>query len=242
MPRPGGIAEAEAAARAANAEPWELLPRCWYSIAHLRAVREKIRRACQVDPKFGSRLRDPREHDRGLKSWREEHHPLTELADHKRWPDDARFRWTPNAPADFEVEANGETFGIQCTTAYPVWPHAAGKSPGHTRALERQRVNSGAPTFGGGQPSRPTVRDIRADLQAWRDGIGAALKAKLDSKYDGLRLLIFVGQAWINLFDFGFAEAVTPAVEAHEEAWRGIFHTIYVVDEHDDAFVELTRG
>jgi hypothetical protein len=214
----------------------------WYSLAHLRAVREEIRRECQVDPKFGSRLRDPRGRDGWLKSWREEHYPLTKLADHKHWPDDARFRWTPDAPADFEVEANGETFGIQCTTAYPVWPNAAGKSAGHTRALERQRVNAGAPAFGGGQPSRPTARDIRVDLHAWRDGIGAALKAKLDPKYDGLRLLIFAWRARFELVDFVFAEAVTPAVEAHEEAWRGIFHTIYVVDEDDDAFVEFTRG
>jgi hypothetical protein len=218
-------------------------PSYWYPIAYLRAKKEEIRRACQVNPTFGSSLRDPRGRDLDwLKFWRDEHLPLTKLADHKGWLDDARFRWTPNAPADFEVEANGEAFGIQCTTAYPDWPNAVGKSAGHTRALERQRVNSGAPTFGGGQPSRPTARDIQVDLRAWRDGIGAALKAKLNPKYDGLRLLIFAEGACISLSDFGFAEAVTPAVEAHGAAWRGIFHTIYIMDEPDEAFVQLTRG
>ncbi len=217
-------------------------PSCWYSIAHLRAARDEIRRACQVDPAFGNRLREPRGHDLvWLKPWKEEHLPLTELADRKCWPDDARFRWTPNAPADFDVEADGENFGIQCTTAYPEWPNAVGKSAGHTRALELHHFNSGAPIFGGGQPSQPTARDIRVDLQAWRDGIGFALKAKLDPKYCSLRFLIFAGRAAIDLIDFDFTEAVTPAVEAHGLAWRGIFHAICVVDAQEGAFVELTR-
>jgi hypothetical protein len=217
-------------------------PSCWYSIAHLRAARDEIRQACHVDPAFGSRLREPQGRDRiWLKSWKEEHLPLTELADRKGWLDDARFRWTPDAAADFEVEADSEAFGIQCTTAYPEWPSAVGKSAGHTRALELQRLNSGAPTFGGGQPSKPTARNIRVDLQAWRDGIGTALKAKCDPKYHGLRLLIFAGRAAFDLIDFDFAEAVTPAVEAHGAAWRGIFQAIYVVDSREEAFMQLIR-
>ena len=48
--------------------------------------------------------------------------------------------------------------------------------------LELHRLNSGAPTFGGGQPSKPTVRTNSVNLQAWRDGIGSALNAKLDPK------------------------------------------------------------
>lgn len=217
-------------------------PRCWYPIAHLRAARDEILQTCQRDPAFGNRLRVPRGGDLGwLKPWKEEHLPLTELADRKGWPNDAWFCWTPDAPADFEVEAGGEVLGIQCTTAYPEWPNAIDKSGGHTRALELHHFNSGAPTFGGGQPSKPTARDIRVDLKAWRDGIGTALKAKLDSKYDGLRLLVFAGGAWFNLIGCDFAKAVTPAVEAYGVAWRRVFHTIYVVDSREEAFVELTR-
>jgi hypothetical protein len=201
-----------------------IVPSCWYSIAHLRAGRDEIRQACQADVAFGNRLREP---DREwLKPWREEHLPLTELADRKGWPDDTRFRWTPDALADFEVQVDGEAFGIQCTTAYPEWPNAVGKTAGHTRALELRHVNSGAPTFGGGQPSKPTVRDDWVNLQAWQDGIGCALKAKLDPKYHGLQLLIFADGSRLNLIDFGFAEAVTPAIEAHGAAWRGIFRAI----------------
>ena len=48
--------------------------------------------------------------------------------------------------------------------------------------LELHRLNSGAPAFGGGQPSKPTVRTNSVNLQAWRDGIGSALNAKLDPK------------------------------------------------------------
>jgi hypothetical protein len=81
-----------------------------------------------------------------------------------------------------------------------------------------------------------------ANLQAWQDGIGSALKAKLEPKYRGLRLLIFAGRARIDLIDFDFAEAVTPAIEAHAAAWRGIFQAIYVVDSQEGALVELTLG
>ena len=215
---------------------------CWYPVAHLRAARSEIRLACREDPAFGNRLREPQRSDPvWLKPWKEEHLPLTELADCKGWPDNARFRWTPDAPADFELEADGEAFGIQCTTAYPEWPNAVGQSAGHTRALELRRFNSGAPTFGGGQPSTPTARDIQVDLQAWRNGIGTALKEKLHPKYHGLRLLIFAGRAGFDLIYFDFAEAVTPAVEAHAAAWRGIFQVIYVVDSRVGAFVELRR-
>lgn len=222
---------------------FRIVPGRWHSVAHLRAARHEIRHACSEDPAFGNRLREPRGPDRDwLKPWKEEHLPLTELADRKGWPDDTRFRWTPDAPADFEVEADGEAFGIQCTTAYPEWPNAVGKSAGHTRALELQHFNSGAPTFGGGQPSTPTARDILVDLQAWRDGIGSALKAKLDLKYQGLRLLIFAGRAGFDLVDFDFAGAVAPAVEAHAAAWRGIFQAVYVVDAREGAFVHLKRG
>jgi len=222
---------------------FRIVPSRWHPVAHLRAARDEIRRACGEDPALGNRLREPRGPDRGwLKPWKEEHLPLTELADRKVWPDDARFRWTPDAPADFDVEADGEAFGIQCTTAYPEWPNAVGQSAGHTRALELQRINSGAPTFGGGQPSTPTARDILGDLQAWRGGIGSALKAKLHAKYHGLRVLIFAGRAGFELIDFDFAEAMTPAVEAHAAAWRRIFDAIYVVDSREGAFVQLAQG
>jgi hypothetical protein len=54
-------------------------------------------------------------------------------------------------------------------------------------------------------------------------------------------LLIFAGRAAIEILDFNFAEAVTPAVEAHGAAWRGIFDPIYIVDSQEGALVQLIR-
>jgi hypothetical protein len=153
----------------------------------------------------------------------EEHLPLTELADRNGWPNVAHFRWKPKAPADSRSKPM-EAFGIQCTTAYPEWPNAVGKTAGHI-------------PFFGGQLSKPT--DIRVDLQAWRDRIGSALKAKLDFEIPWPPATHIRRAVWTSLIDFDFAEAVTPAIEAHGTAWREIFQAIYVVDAHEEAFAQL---
>lgn len=215
----------------------------WYRVADLRSARNEIRQACTENAAWGNRLRAPSGHiNHWLKAWKEELLPLTELADHKGWSDDVRFCWTPTAPADFQINADGDTFGLQCTTAYPEWPNSVGQSPGHTRALELRRINRSGFAFGGGNPDTPTARDPGVDLLAWPSGIRTALKAKLDTKYVGLHLLICASQASFNLIDFVFCDALTPAVEAHAAEWRAIFQAVYVVDSRPGALIELVSS
>lgn len=162
-----------------------------YPIGELRTAADRILRERQADQALSAKFRTQLRPDiPWAKSWNEEFFPVKLFADHMRVADGDTFQWTPDGAADFTVWTPAETFRLQCTMAYPIWPAASGKPAGQIHHLEMRQFNKEGLSYRGGLVFEPHARGPDENLEAWRSAIGGALRAKLKPGYRDCRLLI----------------------------------------------------
>jgi hypothetical protein len=222
-----------------NGHPFH--PEEWYSLGELRLVATQIQETRRDDPVFSAILRA--EEERWAKDWLEELWPLKVLADHKGFPDEDQFYWTPQAAADFELRTHERgLLKIQSTMAYPEWPVSVAKQGGHLHKLEMRQANKEGFAFLGGRVSQPTARGICTDARAWRTGIARALKNKLRREYTDLHLAVFAMGCAVHMVEMPFDQVVASAIEeVGTPDCKRIFEQIYVFDAQPGLFFELGR-